>query len=124
MIIQCIHPLYRHIFDVQHVETNIQERLCGYIDVTCYFARDSDAKGCRIVVQSLQGVTSCVFVASREEDNKANITVALPNGTYTLLVYDEEDEAGPNPAFTTILSVLCGTQVSGTESSVYSLHIM
>ena len=65
-----------------------------------------------------------MIVASREEEEKATISVALPNGTYTLLVYDEEDEAVHNPAFTTILSVLCGTQVSGTESSVYSLHIM
>ena len=73
---------------------------------------------CRIVVQTLQGVTSCVFVASREEEDQATITVALPNGAYTLLVYDEEDGAVHNPAFTTILSVLCGTQLSGTESSV------
>ena len=99
------------------------EYLCGYTDVTCYFARESEAKGCRIVVQTLQNVTSCVFFASKEEEDKATITIALPNGTYTLLVYDDEDEVH-NPAFTTILSVLCGTQVSGTEFSVYSLHIM
>ena len=65
-----------------------------------------------------------MIVASREEEEKATISVALPHGTYTLLVYDEEDGAVHNPAFTTILSVLCGTQISGTESSVYNLHIM
>ena len=54
-----------------------------------------------------------MFFASKEEEDKATITIALPNGTYTLLVYDEEDEAVDNPAFTTILSVICGTQVSG-----------
>ena len=105
-------------FDVKHVDTSIHEGFCGYTDVTCYFAKESDAKGCRIVIQTLQGVTSCVFVASREEEEKAAVTVALPNGTYTLLVYDEEDGAVHNPAFTTVLHIMCGAQVSGIDYSV------
>ena len=88
----------------------------GYVDITCYFAKESDAKGCRIVAQPPLGNDStkpCVFVAAREGRDESTVTIALPSGTYTLMVYDDENEAGPNPAFTTTLSVQSSPQVSG-----------
>ena len=99
--------------------TITDKRLSGHINITCHFAEGSSANGCRIVVQTIQGAVFCVFAASRKEEDKATITVALPNGTYTLLVYDEEDGAVHNPAFTTTLSVLSGIQVSGIVFIVF-----
>ena len=112
-----IFPIPVGTFDVQDVDTNIHEWLCGCVDIICYFTRKSDAKECRIVVQTLQGITSCEFVASKGEEDKATVTVTLSNGTYTLMVYDEEDGV-QNPAFTTALHMLCGAQVSGMKFSV------
>ena len=106
--------------------TNTHGQLCGCTDITCYFARESDAKGCKIVIQTPRNVTLISCVASREEEDKATITVALSNGTYTLLVYDEEDGAADNPAFITALHILCGAQDSGIvlDSLLYGLHII
>ena len=87
----------------------------GYVDITCYFAKESDAKGCRIVAQPPLGNDStkpCEFAAAREGRDESTVTVALPSGTYKLMVYDDEDEAGHNPAFATTLSVQ-SSQVSG-----------
>ena len=53
-----------------------------------------------------------MFAAAREGRDESTVTIALPSGTYTLMVYDDENEAGPNPAFTTTLSVQ-SSQVSG-----------
>ena len=82
----------------------------GYVNITCYFAKGSNAKGCKIVADSQQVNESCVFAAAREGRDESTVTIALPSGTYTLMVYD--DEAGPNPAFTTTLSVQ-SSQISG-----------
>ena len=90
----------------------------GYVDITCYFAKGSDAKGCKIIVQNKTNATFCDLVATREDRGEARVTVALPNRTYALLIYDVEDGAVHNPALTATLNVLCGTLVSGMESSI------
>ena len=93
------------------------DQLSGYIDITCHFAEGSNAKGCRITAISLQEYntsTTCEFIAYREEEDKATISVILPNEKYTLLVHDYEAEADDNPAFTTTLSLEGSAQVSGT----------
>ena len=87
----------------------------GYVDITCYFAKESDAKGCRIVAQPPLGNDStkpCEFAAAREGRDESTVTVALPSGTYKLMVYDDENEACHNPAFAITLSVQ-SSQVSG-----------
>lgn len=99
-------------FDVQNVDTTIHDQ---HTDITCYFSQESDIKGCKIALQIPENNnnTFCQFVASKTDGNKATVTVALPDGTYTLLAYDDEDGAVHNPAFTTTLSVHGSPQVSG-----------
>ena len=80
------------------MDTTFQNQLSGYLDITCHFAKGSNANGCRITAITLQDVeiydnsTSCEFIAYREEEDKATVTVTLPNENYTLLAYDYEAE--------------------------------
>ena len=94
----------------------------GYVDITCYFAKGSNAKGCRIVADSQQVNEPCEFAAAREGRDESTVTVALPSGIYTLTVYDDEDEAGPKPAFTSTQSVQ-SSQVSGRVQHFIFLYL-
>ena len=99
------------------MDTTIHNQPSGYIDITCHFAEGSNAKGCRITairVQEYNTSTTCEFIAYREEEDKATVTVVLPNEKYTLLVHDYETGSNNNPAFTTTLSLEGSAQVSGT----------
>ena len=99
------------------------DQLSEYVvDITCYFAEGSDAKGCRIVAHPQpvnDNIKSCEFVATREGRNESTVTVALPNGIYTLMIYDDEEEAARYPAFNTTLSVHNSQQISGIWSTVF-----
>ena len=95
------------------MNTTIRNQLSGYIDITCHFAEGSNANGCKITAITQQESKPCEFIAYREKEDKATVTVTLPNGNYTLLVYDYEAVAVDNPAFTTTLSLQSSAQVSG-----------
>ena len=105
-------------FDVQYVDTTFQNQHSGYLDITCHFAKGSNANGCRITAITLQDLeynisTPCEFIVYREKEDKATVTVTLPNENYTLMVHDYEAGAVDNPAFTTTLSLPGSAQVSG-----------
>ena len=98
----------------------VEDQPSGYIDITCYFAEESNADECRITLQEYNNSKSCNFTVPRKEEDKATITVTLPNGTYTLLAYDYEAGAVDNPAFITTLSVQNSSEVSG----IVNIHIL
>jgi len=95
------------------VTVTVTDQLSGYADITCYFAKESIADECRIILQEYNNSLSCNFSVPRKKEDKATITVTLPSGTYTLLAYDYKVGAVDNPAFITTLSVQSSPEVSG-----------
>ena len=107
--------IYIGTFDVQDVNIDQYDE---YVNATCYFAQGSDAKGCKIEVINLEYSSSslCEFIASRNLDNQANVTIQLPEGRYTILVYDQEFDSTMSeyPASNTTINVSTSAQVTGT----------
>ena len=92
-------------FDVQKVV--IEEKSSGY-DITCYFARGSQIKGCRIVIISEGRGGDCEFnttATKLEGARDAAVNVELPAGEYSIVVYDDEQVTEENPAYTSTLSI-------------------
>ena len=106
-------------FDVQRADTDLHNE---YVATTCHFAQGSEAKGCKIEAKPLQEYNNgsfCKLVAPRNLEDQATVIFTLPNGTYTILVYDEEDNAlaSSNPASKSTISLLTSAQV--TECTVH-----
>jgi len=95
------------------VTVTVADQLSGYADILCYFAKESIADECRIILQEHNNFSSCNFTVPKKEEDKATITVTLPSGTYTLLAYDYKAGAVDNPAVITTLFVQSSPEVSG-----------
>ena len=92
-------------FAVQKVV--IEEKSSGH-DITCYFARGSQIKGCRIVIISEGRGGDCEFnttATKLEGARDAAVNVELPAGEYSIVVYDDEQVTEENPAYTSTLSI-------------------
>ena len=86
------------------------------IVVTCFFAEDSQAKGCRVNNLSQEGNTMCSMTIDKGSGPQANGRFELPDGTYEILVYDIEADGSlsENPAYKHAeIVVLQGSSVSG-----------
>ena len=86
------------------------------IVVTCFFAEDSQAKGCRVNFLSQEGNTMCSMTIDKGNGPQANGRFELPDGTYEILVYDIEADGSlsENPAYEhNETVVLQGSSVSG-----------
>ena len=94
------------------------------MDTTCHFAQGSDAKGCKIEAKPLHEYNNgsfCKLIVPRNLEDQATVTFTLPNGTHTILVYDEEDNVlvSSNPASNTTISLLTSAQVTGMCNIMY-----
>ena len=119
-------------FDVQTVEITPQNDEKEFTDITCHFALGSLVKGCRIVIFTTGGEVDkemndyCEYTATREEGStEGTISVILPRGEYTVVVYDDEDVEVKNPAYNTTITISSSlsTQFSG-NTSVYCCTIL
>ena len=93
-------------FDVQTVEITPQNDVKEFIDITCHFAPGSLVKGCRIIISENRSDIQCEYTATREEGStEGTISVILPRGEYTVVVYDDEDVDVENPAYNTTITI-------------------
>ncbi|CAI7999331.1 hypothetical protein GBAR_LOCUS2685, partial [Geodia barretti] len=103
-------PMFQHhltcsTFDVQSV--TIKE-YSGYVHITCHFAVGSKLKECKIVLRSHEAMNQGrdsrhVYTASRIAGSlEAATVIVLPNGNYTVDVFDNETEY---PAYSTELTI-------------------
>ena len=79
------------------------------IHITCHFALGSQIKGCIIIIsKNIDGLDKdyCEYTAAREEGStEGTISVMLPRGEYTVVVYDDEDAEVKNPAYNSTLKI-------------------
>ena len=100
-------------FAVQRVEIGTQNDQEGYVDITCHFAQGSETKGCRIIIAQVEQENEfCkLAVPIAEENADATVTIGLPKGSYTVLVYDIDDnEIVGNPAFSGTVTITSSSQ--------------
>ena len=86
------------------------------IVVTCFFAEDSQAKGCHVNILSQEGNTMCSMTIDKGSEPQANGRFELPNGNYEILVYDIEIDGSlsENPAYQhDEIVIILGSSVSG-----------
>jgi hypothetical protein len=82
----------------------------GYVHITCHFAVGSKLKECKIVLRSHeamnQGIDSrYVYTARRIAGSlEAAAVIVLPNGNYTVDVFDNDNET-EYPAYSTELTI-------------------
>ena len=77
--------------DVQRVETTLTDN--EFYQITCFFANGARARGCRIVLTQTaeERGEECELSATRQDwANEATVSVQLPAGEYSLLVYDDD----------------------------------
>ena len=82
-----------------------------HVHIICFFAVGSNARGCRIVLSSddtgkgQDSDSDYVYTASRiAGSSEAATVIVLPNGNYTLDVFDN-DHHTENPAYSTVLTI-------------------
>ena len=101
-------------FDVQTVEITPQNDVKEFTDITCHFALGSLIKGCIIVIsvdvddnkkKFNIDINQCEYTAAREDSTEGTISVILPRGEYTVVVYDDDDAMVDNPAYNTTLTI-------------------
>ena len=101
--------------DVQTVEITPQNDVKEFTDITCHFAPGSLVKGCRIVISVTGGEVDkdyCEYFATREEGStEGTISVVLPRGEYTVVVYDDEDAEVKNPAYNTTITISSSSSI-------------
>ena len=107
-------------FDVQTVEITPQNDVKEFTNITCHFALGSLVRRCKIIilvdVERKSNIEQCEYTATREEGSaEGTISVILPRGVYTVVVYDDEDVDGENPAINTTITISSSsvTQPSG-----------
>ena len=105
-----IYAYFSGTFDVQTVEITPQNDVKEFTDITCHFALGSLVKRCRIIIKDREldkGISNyCDYTAAREEGStEGTISVMLPRGEYTVLVYDDEDVEVANPAYNTTITI-------------------
>ena len=94
-------------FDVQNVDVMMKNN--GEYEILCHFATGSRARGCRVVLINKQNGREDECSALRSDGNGEAVVIAtLPEGEYTVLVYDDEDDeliGQQNPAYNTSVSL-------------------
>ena len=81
------------------------------VHITCHFALGSQIKGCIIIIFNELNLEQCEYTATREEGStEGTISVMLPRGEYTVVVYDDEDVEVKNPAYNSTIKI-SGTSV-------------
>ena len=122
--------IFSGTFDVQTVEITPQNDVKEFTDITCHFALGSLVTGCRIVLSTkdgelVKGINDyCEYTATREEGStEGTISVILPRGEYTVVVYDDEDAEVENPAYNTTITISNSSvmQPSGMHISLYEI---
>ena len=108
--------IFSGTFDVQSVKITPQNDVKEFTDITCHFAMGSLVKGCRIVIsvdvddnnRKHIDIKQCEYTATREEGStEGTISVILPRGEYTVVVYDDDDDDAmvDNPAYNTTITI-------------------
>ena len=114
-------------FDVQYVSVTSHGMDAGYVDVVCYFASGSLAKGCKInaiLVKGHKELLTCEQIVTRKREKSVSVSIALPEGEYKLLVSDVEavsNDELPNPAFLTQITVE-NSSVTGIYMYIHWLY--
>ena len=99
-------PCYVGTFDVQSV---VVREFSGHVHIVCHFALGSN-KDCKIVLSPHRVVgkerdSEYVYTASRTPgSSEAAAVVVLPNGNYTVKIFDGEPET-EYPAYSTVLTI-------------------
>ena len=84
--------------------------------LTCVFADNSHADGCIVHFVQKDTVTIEHFIPKQVNENIASTDVIIPNGDYTVLVYDDVINGQPisiSPAYTTRYTVTHVNTLSG-----------
>ena len=94
-------------FDVQTVEITPQNDVKEFTDITCHFALGSLVRGCRIIISNnRRSDMQCEYAVTREEGStEGTISVMLPIGEHTVIVYDDEDIDVENPAYNCTITI-------------------
>ena len=97
----------------------------GYVHIFCHFGQGSKAAACRVVITPLMdahNITSeYVYIASRRPgSSEAGAVVVLPNGGYSVEVFDGEEATAGNPAYSTVLKVLFSRLHETTGKHIYN----
>ena len=98
----------------------------GYVHIICHFGHGSKSAACRVVITPLvdaHSITSddCEYVytaSGRPGSSEAGAVAVLPNGGYSVEVFDGEEATG-NPAYSTVLKVLFSHLHETTGKHVY-----
>ena len=80
----------------------------GYVHITCHFSVGSNLKECKIVLRSHKANSRHVYTASGIAGSlEAATVIVLPNGNYTVDVFDNDNET-EYPAYFTELTISYG----------------
>ena len=100
-------PCYVGTFDVQSVAVR---EYSGHVHIVCHFALGSN-KDCEIILSphnimvGKEGDSEYVYTASRTPgSSEAAAVIVLPNGNYTVKIFDGEPET-EYPAYSTVLTI-------------------
>ena len=106
ILFKCIYHILG-TFDVQTVEIVPQNDVMEFTNITCHFALGSPVKGCRIIIsENRRSDMQFEYTATREEGStEGTISVMLPRGQYTVIVYDDEDIDVKNPAYNCTITI-------------------
>ena len=106
ILFKCIYHILG-TFDVQTVEIVPQNDVKEFTDITCHFALGSLVRGCRIIIsENRRSGMQFEYIATREEGStEGTISVMLPRGEYTVVVYDDEDIDVKNPAYNCTITI-------------------
>ena len=94
--------------------THLSDQDGSVIHITCHFALGSQINGCIIIISKKSKELDkdyCEYTAIREEGStEGTISVILPRGEYTVVVYDDEDAKAKNPAYNSTITI-SGTSI-------------
>ena len=94
--------------------THLSDQDGSVSHITCHFALGSQIKGCIIIIfKNIDGLDKdyCEYTATREEGStEGTISVMLPRGEYTVVVYDDEDAEFKTPAYNSTITI-SGTSI-------------
>ena len=92
--------------------THLSDQDGSVSHITCHFALGSQIKRSYTKHQKND---YCEYTATREEGStEGTISVMLPRGEYTVVVYDDEDEEAKNPAYNSTITIV-GTSIMLNE---------
>ena len=94
------------------------EEINNTVSLTCLFADNSYADGCTVHFVQNDTVTIENFIPKQVNEDIASTDVIIPNGDYTVVVYDviNGQPISISPAYTTSYTVLTHTTIQSITS--------